>query len=232
MLVEIEPQRYTLAVAAAQAAHNKAIAAKGDAEAGLKRRETVDRQNPGLIPGEEIEAWRTKVLVAAAEMAQAGAALDQAQLNLHDAYVRAPVAGVVQTRTVQTGQYVQPGTVLATLVRRDPLLLRFQATEQDAVRLQPGMKAFFRVRDSGQEYPGAHHPCRRLDRGEHAHGGRHRRSHRQGQGDAALRLVRRGDACRWAMPAPCRSCRRRPSAPARRVSWPSWWRTARPWSAS
>lgn len=152
ILVEIEPQRYTLAVEAAQAAYNKAAAAKSDAEAGLKRRETVDKQNPGLIPGEEIEAWRTKVLVAAAEVAQNGAALNQAKLNLHDAYVRAPVAGVVQTRTVQTGQYVQPGSVMATLVRRDPLLLRFQATEQDAARLQPGQKAFFRVRDSNQEY--------------------------------------------------------------------------------
>jgi len=152
VLVEIEPQRYTLAVASAQAAHNKAVAARSDAEAGLKRRESVDRQNPGLIPGEEIEAWRTKVLVAAAEMAQTNAALNQAQLNLHDAYVRAPVAGVVQTRTVQTGQYVQPGSVMATLVRRDPLLLRFQVTEQDAVRLQPGVKAFFKVRDSDREY--------------------------------------------------------------------------------
>ena len=152
VLVEIEPQRYKLSVESAQAAHNKAVAAKGDAEAGLKRRETVDKQNPGLIPGEEIETWRTKVLVAAAEMAQTGAALNQAQLNLHDAYVRAPVAGVVQTRTVQTGQYVQPGSVLATLVRRDPLLLRFQATEQDAARLQPGMKAYFRVRDRGQDF--------------------------------------------------------------------------------
>jgi multidrug efflux system membrane fusion protein len=152
VLVEIEPQRYTLAVEAAQAAHNKSSAAKGDAEAGLKRRETVDKQNPGLIPGEEIEAWRTKVLVAAAEMAQTGAALNQAKLNLHDAYVRAPVGGIVQTRTVQTGQYVQPGSVLATLVRRDPLLLRFQATEQDAAQLQAGMKAFFRIRNQNQEY--------------------------------------------------------------------------------
>jgi multidrug efflux system membrane fusion protein len=152
VLVEIEPQRYTLAVESAQASYNKATAAKSDAGAGLKRRETVDKQNPGLIPGEEIEAWRTKVLVAAAEVAQAGAALNQAKLNLHDAYVRAPVAGVIQTRTVQTGQYVQPGSVMATLVRRDPLLLRFQATEQDAVRLKPGVKAFFKVRDSDREF--------------------------------------------------------------------------------
>lgn len=152
VLVEIEPQRYTLAVESAQASYNKATAAKSDAGAGLKRRETVDKQNPGLIPGEEIEAWRTKVLVAAAEVAQSDAALNQAKLNLHDAYVRAPVAGVIQTRTVQTGQYVQPGSVMATLVRRDPLLLRFQVTEQDAVRLKPGVKAFFKVRDNDREF--------------------------------------------------------------------------------
>ena len=152
VLVEIEPQRYALAVESAQASFAKANAAKSDAAAGLKRRETVDIQNPGLIPGEEIEAWRTKVLVAAAEVAQSNAALNQAKLNLHDAYVRAPVAGVVQTRTVQTGQYVQPGSVMATLVRRDPLLLRFQATESDAARLQPGVKAFFKVRDSKREF--------------------------------------------------------------------------------
>ncbi|MCX6558161.1 MAG: efflux RND transporter periplasmic adaptor subunit [Candidatus Aminicenantes bacterium] len=152
ILVEIEPQRYSLAVEAAQASFAKATASKSDAEAGLKRRELVDAKNPGLIPGEEIEAWRTKVLVAAAEVAQTEAALNQAKLNLHDAYVRAPLAGLVQTRTVQTGQYVQPGSVLATLVRRDPLLLRFQATEQDAARLQPGMKALFKVRNDSRQY--------------------------------------------------------------------------------
>ena len=152
VLVEIEPQRYSLAVESAQASFAKSSAAKSDADAGLKRRESVDAQNPGLIPGEEIEAWRTKVLVAAAEVAQTGAALNQAKLNLHDAYVRAPLAGLVQTRTVQTGQYVQPGTILATLIRRDPLLLRFQVTEQDAGRLQPGMKAFFKIRNEKQNY--------------------------------------------------------------------------------
>jgi membrane fusion protein, multidrug efflux system len=152
VLVEIEPQRYSLAVESAQASFAKAMAAKSDADAGLKRREMVDAKNPGLIPGEEIEAWRTKVLVAAAEVAQTGAALNQAKLNLHDAYVRAPLAGLVQTRTVQTGQYVQPGTVLATLIRRDPLLLRFQATEQDAARLQPGMKAILKVRNDSRQY--------------------------------------------------------------------------------
>ncbi len=152
ILVEIEPQRYTLAVEAAQAAMDKAQAAKADAEAGLKRRLTVVEQTPGLITGEEIETWKTKVALAASDVAQAKAALKQANLNLHDAYVRAPISGVIQTRTVQTGQYVQTGTVLATLVRRDPLLLRFKVPEREAAQIRIGMKAQFRVRDSDRQY--------------------------------------------------------------------------------
>ncbi|NLH76288.1 MAG: efflux RND transporter periplasmic adaptor subunit [Acidobacteria bacterium] len=151
-LVEIETERYRLAVESAQAAFAKAEAAKADAAAGLKRRETVTTQNPGLIPGEEVETWRTKVLTAASDVAEKRSALNQAQLNLRDAFVKAPISGVIQTRTVQTGQYVQTGTVLATLVRRDPLLLRFRVPERDAARIKPGQKANFRVREDGREF--------------------------------------------------------------------------------
>ena len=152
VLVEIEPERYRLAVESAQAAYDKALAAKADAEAGLTRREKVITETPGLIPGEELETWRTKVRLAAADVAQTKAALDQAKLNLHDAYVRAPFSGILQTRTVQTGQYVQVGTILATLVRRDPLLLRFQVPERDAAQMHPGIRATFKVRDDEREY--------------------------------------------------------------------------------
>jgi multidrug efflux system membrane fusion protein len=152
VLVEIEPERYKLAVEAAQASMDKAEASKADAEAGLKRRQAVVEQTPGLITGEEIETWKTKVALAVSDVAQAKAALNQANLNLHDAYVRAPFSGVIQSRTVQTGQYVQTGTVLATLVRRDPLLLRFKVPERDATRFSIGLKALFRVRDNDRQY--------------------------------------------------------------------------------
>jgi multidrug efflux system membrane fusion protein len=152
VLVEIETERYRLAVESAQAAYEKALAAKADAEAGLKRRETVVAQNPGLIPGEEVETWRTKVLTAASEVAQTRSALNQAKLNLSDAFVKAPISGIIQTRTVQTGQYIQTGTVLATLVRRDPLLLRFRVPERDAARIKPGQKALFHVREDDREF--------------------------------------------------------------------------------
>jgi multidrug efflux system membrane fusion protein len=152
VLVEIETERYRLAVEAAQAACEKADAALADAEAGLKRREAAIKQTPGLIPGEEVETWRTKVLLAKSDVAQTKAAFNQAKLNLHDAYVRAPFSGIIQTRTVQTGQYVETGTVLATLIRREPLLLRFKIPERDASQLQPGMKALFKIRDNEREF--------------------------------------------------------------------------------
>jgi len=152
VLVEIETERYRLAVESAQAAYEKSQAAKADAEAGLKRRETVTTQNPGLIPGEEVETWRTKVLTAASEVAQTRSALNQAKLNLSDAFVKAPISGIIQTRTVQTGQYVETGTVLATLIRRDPLLLRFRVPERDAARIKPGQQATFRVREDSREF--------------------------------------------------------------------------------
>jgi len=144
-LAEIEPERYRLAVAAAEATMQKSLAGKAEAEAGYSRRQAVSEKNPGLIRGEEIETWRTRVQSTAAEVSQAQAALAQAKLNLRDAFVRAPVAGIIQTRTVETGQYVPIGTVLATLQRRDPLLLRFQVPEQEALSLRPGILARFTV---------------------------------------------------------------------------------------
>jgi multidrug efflux system membrane fusion protein len=152
VLVEIEPERYRLAVRSARAAVEKQQAAHAEGQAGLARRVAVNEKNPDLVKEEDLDTWRTRVRTAAAEVAQAKSALDLAELNLREAYVRAPVPGLIQTRNVQTGQYVQPGAVLATLVRREPLLLRFQVPEPEAARLKTGMRARFRVGEAGGAY--------------------------------------------------------------------------------
>jgi multidrug efflux system membrane fusion protein len=153
-LVEIDPERYRLAVTAAEASRAQAEASLAEAKAGLARRESASERNPGLIRGEELDTWRTRVSTADASLQQAKAALEQAKLNLRDAFVSAPVSGTIQTRTVQTGQYVQPGSTLATLVRRDPLLLRFQVTEQEAPSLTLGMAVKFAVSEANREFTG------------------------------------------------------------------------------
>ncbi|MDQ5857434.1 MAG: efflux RND transporter periplasmic adaptor subunit, partial [Acidobacteriota bacterium] len=152
LLVEIEPERYRIAVRSARAALEKAQASEAEAIAGLKRREMVNAQNPALVKEEDLDTWRTRVSTARAEVAQARSGVGLAELNLREAFVRAPAAGVIQTRNIQTGQYVQPGATLATLVRREPLLLRFQVPEQDAARIRPGMKARFSVRENSRQY--------------------------------------------------------------------------------
>ena len=232
VLVEIEPQRYKLAVEAARAALEKTKAAEADAQAGVDRREKAVAATPGLIPGEEIESWRTRQRTAAADVAEKKAALAQAELNLRDAYVRAPVAGLIETRRVQTGQYVQPGTVLATLVRREPLLLRFSVPGARGGLAADRAEGPLHPARAGPELRGAHHPRGRGRRHHLAHGGDHGRGAGQRQGEPAARGLRRGGdpggvAAGGADPAPDRRCGR-PSA----GSWPSWWRTTSPASAS
>ena len=154
VLAEIEPTRYSIAVRSAQAALEKAQAAKAEAESAAGRRTAANEARPGLLPAEQIDTAEARARTAAADASAAKAAVDQAELNLRDAYVKAPMEGVLQTRTVQTGQYVQPGTVLATLLRRDPLLLRFAVPESDVARLKPGMPARFTVRSDSRTYTG------------------------------------------------------------------------------
>lgn len=141
ILVEIEPRRFQLAVAQAQAQLDRAIAAKSDAESFLARREKMSGE--GIVSVDELQTWRTRLATARADEAAAKAALGLAQLNLRDAYVRSPIAGTVQTRTVMTGQFAQPGTVLATILRAEPMLLRFEVPEADAARVRAGMLARF-----------------------------------------------------------------------------------------
>jgi len=151
VLAEIEPDRFRLALEAARAELAKAEAARDEARLGLERRQAVNAKNPDLVRAEEVDSWRTRLASAEAEVARARAAAQLAELNLRDALVRPPVAGVIQSRDVETGGYVQPGTVIATLLRRDPLLLRFRVPETEAAPLAAGMAARFSLRGGRPE---------------------------------------------------------------------------------
>lgn len=152
VLAFIDSRRYELAVSSSRAAVEKAEATQADVASGLSRREGASRDNPGLIPGEEIESYQTKLRTAKADVDQAREALKTAQLNLSDSSVKTPLGGVIQTRSVETGQFVQAGTVLATLIRSDPLLLRFEVTTAEAPRLKVDMPVEFTLRESANPY--------------------------------------------------------------------------------
>lgn len=152
VLAYVDSRRYALNVSSAQASLAKAEATAADARASLKRRENASASNPGLIPGEELETFRTRLRTAQADTEVAREALKLAQLNLDDSSIKAAVEGVIQTRSVQTGQYLQAGTVIATLLQREPMLLRFSVATAEAPRLQVGMPVEFSLKESQRSY--------------------------------------------------------------------------------
>lgn len=154
VMAYIDSRRYSLSVSSAKAALEGAQAAAADAQASLNRRNGASEANPGVIAAEEIETFQTKLRTAQASVDQSKEALKLAQLNLDDSNLKTPVAGTVQTRSVETGQYVQAGTVVATLLQRDPMLLHFNVTTSEAPRLKVGMPVEFALKDSQQKYTG------------------------------------------------------------------------------
>nr|HEX4315969.1 efflux RND transporter periplasmic adaptor subunit [Kofleriaceae bacterium] len=151
-LATIESDRYRIAVQSAQATLNKATATEKSAELALERRKKAQAESPGVVAGEEIEQKETAVETAKTDIDAAKEALAVAQLNLRDSNVRSPVKGVVQSRTVQQGEFLQPGAVLATILQRDPMLLRAQVNEDDAPRLHAGMVANVVLREAKEQY--------------------------------------------------------------------------------
>jgi membrane fusion protein (multidrug efflux system) len=73
-----------------------------------------------------------------AEAQAAHAAVEQAQINLERAEIRAPVSGVVGARAVRLGQYVRPGTVMMSVVPLGEAFVIANFKETQVSRLRVG----------------------------------------------------------------------------------------------
>ncbi|NEO37581.1 MAG: efflux RND transporter periplasmic adaptor subunit [Moorea sp. SIOASIH] len=81
---------------------------------------------------EEIDSQ--KGVVAAAQ-----AAVEQAKLASERATIKAPIAGVVQSREVDTGNYVEGGDAIITLVNNAQLDIFLEVPEKFTNQVKPGM---------------------------------------------------------------------------------------------
>jgi len=152
VLARIDPDRYRVEHERAQAALAQATAELGRAQADLERREELAKAE--LVAAEEMTRSRgeNERLAAAVEVARA--ALGIARQNLRKAEVRAPQAGVINTRSVETGQYVKMGEVLAKLVDTSRLRLRFKVSDGESLRVRQSGEVKFRVTALGpQDFP-------------------------------------------------------------------------------
>ena len=132
-----------------------------DAKASADRAKVLSSR--GLLAPSELQATDTKLKVAeaayqsAADTARGQKALLQdrrASYNLavkkvNDCTVRAPFSGVVADRPVQAGEFIAVQTLVATIVRVNPLKVRTAAQERHAGVIRPGQEVQFRVESYG-----------------------------------------------------------------------------------
>jgi membrane fusion protein (multidrug efflux system) len=87
---------------------------------------------------------REQVKTAEASVAQASAALDQANLNLSYTRITAVLSGTIANKVVEEGNYVQPGQTLFSIVPVAPYVVaNFKETQLE--RIRPGQSAYVRV---------------------------------------------------------------------------------------
>jgi multidrug efflux system membrane fusion protein len=152
VLLRIDPDRYRLEAQRAEGAYKKALADQHRAEADLVRREALAKEQ--LVAPEELNRSRQEAEQLTAEAAGAKASSDWARQNQLRADVKAPLRGVINTKTIETGRFVKEGDVLATLVDVSRLRLRFRVSEGESLRAREGDTVTFRVAALGQdEFP-------------------------------------------------------------------------------
>lgn len=149
--------RSRAALAAAQAGVTQAVATSQEAQGNMKRLEEVARLSGGKVPSQaELETGRATLDRARADesSARANVASAQAQLstdetNLAKASIRAPIDGVVLTRSVDPGNAVAASLQAVTLftIAEDltKLQLEVNVDETDVGLVANGQKASFTV---------------------------------------------------------------------------------------
>jgi membrane fusion protein, multidrug efflux system len=147
VLLRIDPDRYRLEAERAQAALEQSRAEQVRAGADLRRREALAQND--LLSVEELTRSQGENARLGASVDVAKAALGIALQNLQRAEVRTQGSGIINTRTVDTGQFVRAGTVLATIVDASRLRLRFRVSEGESLRANVGGGVTFRVAPLG-----------------------------------------------------------------------------------
>jgi RND family efflux transporter MFP subunit len=77
-----------------------------------------------------------------------------ASQQLTDTTLAAPFDGGVQARLTSVGAYLVVGAPIVTLVRLDPLRLRVEVSERDAIQVRPGQVARFSVEGDTNVFSG------------------------------------------------------------------------------
>ncbi len=129
-------------VSQASAAVDVAAAARDQLRVDVERlRGLVAR---GAAPRSQLETLEAQLRTSEAQLAQSRAARRSAGQQRDLTVVTAPVSGTVALLSVQQGDMVAPSVPICSVVQAERLRVHLRVTEQDYVRLRPGMAATLR----------------------------------------------------------------------------------------
>ncbi len=160
-LFEIDPRPFAAVLAQAEGQLAQAKAQLGKADLDVERYTPLARDK--AISQEELDDAVQAKLAAEALVATAGAAADQARLNLSFTHIVSPIDGIAGLIQAQIGDLVGPTTgILTTVVTVDPIKAYFPISEQAYLGfrgLEPGAPsipagiAFDLILSDGSAYP-------------------------------------------------------------------------------
>jgi membrane fusion protein (multidrug efflux system) len=132
LLFRIEQDTYKAAVDQQSANLAKAKATEVNANLQLQRAQTlVKNQN---VPQSTVDQLEAVELAAKADVLQAQALLEQAQINLNYTEIHAAIGGRIGVANFTKGNLVGPSSgTLATIVSQDPIYVTFPASEADVI---------------------------------------------------------------------------------------------------
>lgn len=119
-----------------QAARQNEIASLELAEILFERDAKLIKQSS--IPQSQYDRSR-------ADLARAKAQLAETEARIRNKRIHAPFSGVIGIRRVDVGDYISPGTIIATLQDRSQLEVDFTLPDRYAPRLRPGLPASLSV---------------------------------------------------------------------------------------
>jgi multidrug resistance efflux pump len=150
VLFRIDPQRFQIAVAQAQAQLDAARLQLQARQQDVARR----RGLTGLISREDVENTGIASAVAAADVTGAQAAVDLAKYDLARATLYAPVTGIVTHLRLQTGDYATAGRPYVTLIDAESFQVIAYFEETKLAHVHEGDQASIRLMGFPQRLKG------------------------------------------------------------------------------